>query len=181
MRTFAAVFVDDWTAFFVDPVYVLPPELRSALSLHFLKKTDLAKIFRNNFLTTDHRIWWLYSAIPAPTIAVLADVPFVTVRAVPKNVVRGKCYVFTKRFLYFFKIFEEIHGAIWAGSHPEVPINFSTLLKRWDKLGHQDNLLSFLFSRFVEPIQKLLPICSGDEHRGNTDAATGAVVTHLQI
>jgi hypothetical protein len=26
-----------------------------------------------------------------------------------------------------------------------------------------------------------LPICSGDEHRGNTDAATGAVVTHLQI
>jgi hypothetical protein len=26
-----------------------------------------------------------------------------------------------------------------------------------------------------------LPICSGDEHRGNTDAATSAVVTHLQI
>jgi len=96
----------------VDAGDVVPPELFSAFSLHFLEKAYLANVFRNYFLATDHLICRLHSAIPTSTEAIPVDILGVTERAVPENVMRGECYVFTQRFLYFLEILKKIHGAI---------------------------------------------------------------------
>jgi len=181
MRPFATVFIDDWAAFSVDAGDVIPPELLGASSLHFLEKAYLANVFRDYFLATNHLICRLHGAIPASAEAISVDILGVTKRAVPENVMRGECYIFTERLLYLLEILKKIHSAIRAGSHPKVPINFSAVLKRWDKLSHQDYLLFFFFFCWFVPIKKLLAIGSRDKHWWDTNSATSAVVTHIYI
>jgi len=174
-----AVFVNYRVARRVDLPDVAPPFERLIGFSEVVPEAHLAKIFEHDVSTLDVRVWRLNRAVGTTTITVVLKILFVAVSALPENVARAEIHFRAKLLLNFLEVFEEVNSSIGRRSEPEVNINI--IVHGHYELAHQDQRIALIWRCIFDPIYQFVAVILANQHRGDSDTTTGAIVAHKDL
>lgn len=161
--------------------HVCPPlEASGFISVRPLVQALLSQIFQDDLAALDIFIARLNSAVLAATEAVILEVLVLAEGAFPEYVSGSHHYLLGEALVVLLEVRYEIECAVIRRGEPDVVLDAVVGLLHHE-LRHDGRLLQFLLACALQEVDELLAVGLAQEHGGDADAATRAVVTHDHV